>query len=480
MTAAQGWLAGQTGGRTFRLDTANGEPDVSFFQLSGTDEDIAAAGPFVRETIENELHAAGFDDPDKIYAVHYDGTSTFSCGAGAWPPTVVGDVSALYLRGLPAGPVPCESNPFARVGDPPAYWEYAWLHEIVHTLGFVAECAPTHHRAGHVPSPTNDLMYAGDDPWSLSDVVLDQGHDDYYAHDNAGCLDFADSTLLADIVEAAAPPGGTVTTDPNGDGPSALDPVEVSVTTPVGGQVSIDEAPGSASSPGGFTLLGQQVTITAPAASATSPLRLVFTLHPSLLPAGESVQTVQVFRNGVRVGECPGSSTASPNPCVTARVELADGNSRLTILASQASRWNLGVVGSTLAVSCAGSPPRAAIVGTQGANKLTGTRGADVIFALGGDDTVDGGGGNDVICAGEGKDKVIGGAGNDAVDGGIGADSIDGGAGDDRLIGAAGNDTLIAGAGNDTADGGPGTDTIDGGAGTDTCRGGEKTKTCEK
>ena len=479
VASAQTWLAGQTGGRTFRLDTANGEPDITFVQLSRTDADIASEGAFVREAIEAELHDAGFNDPSKIYAVHYDGTSTYSCGAGSWPPAIVGNVSALYLHGLPGGPIPCDTNTFAGPSDAPRYWEYSWVHEITHTLGFVADCAPNEHLNGHVTAPRNDLMYAGTDPWDLTNVVLDQGHDDYYAHDNVGCLDLADSALLSDVVEDAAPPGGTVTTDPTGAGPSPLDPVEVAVTTPTGGAVSIDEGPSSGSSPSGFKLLGQQVSITAPTASVGSPLRLVFSLDPTLIPAGESVQTIQVFRNGVLVGECPGSSTASPNPCVSARVELANSVAQLTILTSQASRWNIGVRGSTFGVSCSGTPPRNAIVGTAAANKITGTTRADVIFSLGGDDTIDGGGGSDVICAGPGKDKAVGGSGNDALDGGLGNDTLEGGADDDRIVGAAGNDTILGGPGNDVADGGPGTDSIDGGPGTDTCRA-ETRKTCEK
>jgi hypothetical protein len=66
----------------------------------------------------------------------------------------------------------------------------------MHTLGFVAECAPNHHRAGHVTGPTNDLMYAGDEPWDLFNVVLDDGNDDYYSHEIAGCDDFEESPFL--------------------------------------------------------------------------------------------------------------------------------------------------------------------------------------------------------------------------------------------------------------------------------------------
>ena len=448
-------------------------------QLSRTDEEIADEGAFVRDAIEQELMDAGLYEPAKRYAVHYDGTSSFSCGGGAWPPTLPGKVAALYLHGLPNSAFPCDRNQFAPAGGVPRYWEFSWIHELVHTLGFVATCAPRHTRAGHVSAPTNDLMYAGDAPWNLNGVMLDQGNDDYYAHEVSGCPDLADSSYLTDLVEGTVAPGGTVTTDPGGTGPSPTDPLEVSVTTPTGGVVSIDEGPGSGSPPSGFTFLGQQVTITAPTATAGAPLRLVFAVHASLFPAGESIQTVQVFRNGALVGECPGSATASPNPCVSLRVDLPDGSGRITVLTSQASLWNFGVVGQALAPSCAGAPPPGAILGTARNDKLKGGTGRDVIFALGGDDTIDGGGGNDIVCGGLGKDTIVGSQGFDLADGGPGADELEGGPDDDRLVGGDGNDKLLGSPGNDVLDGGVGTDTLDGGPGTDTCRG-EKKTACER
>jgi len=322
-------------------------------------------------------------------------------------------------------------------------------------------------------------MYAGDAPWNLNGVVLDDENDDYYAHDDAGCPDLADSPYLTDLVEESVAPGGTVTTDPGGGGPSPTDPLEVSVTTPAGGSVSIDEGPGSGTPPVGFTLLGQQVTIGAPAATPALPLRLVFTIDPSLFPAGESIQTIQVFRNGAVVGECPGSATASPNPCVSARVELPGGDGRLTVLTSQASVWSFGVPGTVLAPSCAAAPPAGAIVGTPRNDKLKGASGRDVIFGMGGNDTIDSGGGNDVVCGGAGNDTILTGAGLDVGDGGAGQDKLDGGTDDDRLVGGAANDTLAGGPGNDVLDGGVGTDTLDGGPGTDTCLG-ERRRTCER
>jgi hypothetical protein len=68
------------------------------------------------------------------------------------------------------------------------------LHEILHTLGFVADNAPREHAAGHVPEPT-DLMYAGPQPWRPA--VLDVGQDDYYGGNVAADgLNFANSPFL--------------------------------------------------------------------------------------------------------------------------------------------------------------------------------------------------------------------------------------------------------------------------------------------
>ena len=205
----QGWLADKTGGQALRLDTHEGALDVTFLRLDQTDAEVAAQGAFVRDLLEDELDAAGFDDPDKLYAVYYDGTSTFACGGGAWPPTLPGNVAAMYLNGLPAGPVPCASNPFASASQPPTYQEFAMLHEIMHTLGFVPTCSPNHWRAGHVSDEPNDLMWAGDGPWvpgGWGAVVLDEGNDDYFEAGVDGCLDFSDSPFLTGCRSRSSPP----------------------------------------------------------------------------------------------------------------------------------------------------------------------------------------------------------------------------------------------------------------------------------
>ena len=191
--AFQRWLASQAGGRALRMDTFEGALDITFRRLSRTDAAIAASGPFVRDEIERELVGAGLVR-DKLYAVWYDGSSTFACGGGAWPPTLRGSVAALYLQGRPPAAALCANNPFATPGGPPRYWDFAMLHELVHTLGFVATCAPHHTLAGHTSDDVRDLMYAGPLGWAPS--LLDVGRDDYYGHSTAGCPDLEDSPFL--------------------------------------------------------------------------------------------------------------------------------------------------------------------------------------------------------------------------------------------------------------------------------------------
>ena len=177
----QNWLAGQTGGRRFRLDTsADGSIDITFVRLSRANAAFQSYGVFVRDTIEKDLTTLGFTSATKMYAVYFDGPSTASCGAGAWPPLLQGRVGAMYLQGTPPGAPPCNTNAFAASPTAsPGYLEFGMIHEVLHTLGFVASAAPHHHLNGHVPEP-NDLMYAGTQPWGLPNLVLDVGRDDYF------------------------------------------------------------------------------------------------------------------------------------------------------------------------------------------------------------------------------------------------------------------------------------------------------------
>ena len=190
----QTWLAAETGGPNLQFDTYQGSLDVSFVRLKATDAAVASRGAFVREAVEEELRSAGFDRTSRIYAVYYDGSSTFACGGAFWPPQLTGTAVVMYLRGRPGSAV-CESNPFAAATSPPGYWEYSMAHDLLHGLGLVATCAPHHYQSGHVSDFANDLMWAGSQPWQFP-AHLDIGRDDYYGHGRSDCADLARSPYL--------------------------------------------------------------------------------------------------------------------------------------------------------------------------------------------------------------------------------------------------------------------------------------------
>ncbi len=121
-------------------------------------------------------------------------------------------------------------------------------------------------------------------------------------------------------------------------------PVAVGVTSPNGGVVSIADAPAS-ESPSGYSVLGRTIRIEAPDASVANPLRITFRIERAFLEAaGGSASTVTVFRSGAPAGECPGSTTAVPEPCVTSRsIDTATDDVVLVVLAAHASEWFLGV-----------------------------------------------------------------------------------------------------------------------------------------
>ena len=145
--------------------------------------------------------------------------------------------------------------------------------------------------------------------------------------------------VSVDSASGPAPPGGTVTTDPEGDGATPQDPVETSVTSPSGGEVTIQEGPATGANPDGFSLLGQQVSIEAPAGTPAEPLTIVFTFDASQF-AGVDPQTIEIFRDGVLVEDCTGADfTSEDDVCVVSRDVLADGDLRLTVRTVHASTW---------------------------------------------------------------------------------------------------------------------------------------------
>jgi hypothetical protein len=153
---------------------------------------------------------------------------------------------------------------------------------------------------------------------------------------------------------------GVVTTDPGGVGATAAVPVQTAVSTPQTATVSIDPTGLSQTAPANYSFLNQQLSIsvanpntgTSIVTSPTSPLRLVFTVDASLLgpqPNGSVINAsnLAVFRSDtgsatpILAGDCAQTGVTSPDPCVEQRVDLTNGDARLTVISTHASVWNL-------------------------------------------------------------------------------------------------------------------------------------------
>ncbi len=151
-----------------------------------------------------------------------------------------------------------------------------------------------------------------------------------------------DCTLT--VVNESAGAGDTVTTDPGNNGPSAQIPVISSITTPNAGNVVIQSTTTAAEAD--LQVVGTQLSIEAPAATAEDPLILSLTVDASAIPAGVIPSQLQVFRNGTAVEDCspdPMDPPATPDPCVASRVVGGGGEVTITVYTAHASLWKVAV-----------------------------------------------------------------------------------------------------------------------------------------
>jgi ABC-type oligopeptide transport system substrate-binding subunit len=121
-------------------------------------------------------------------------------------------------------------------------------------------------------------------------------------------------------------------------------PLQTTVTTPTGGSVSIQQGVTTATT-SGYTLLAQQLVISAPPASdAAHPLVLTFTLDNSL---GADPSTLHVFHDGAVVPPCDDQSgTALPATCALPATLVGD-DVQITVLTTTASTWNFALLTSS-------------------------------------------------------------------------------------------------------------------------------------
>ena len=202
LATANRWFQEESG-RKLRFDTTkDGALDISFLKLARTEAELKGFRAFIRDEIEKDVNAAGFRHARKIYLVYYDGAHVNTCGSSGWPPKNKGNTAVLFLLTEFEKAPPCHSHKFEEAT--PRFWEFAAVHEILHTLGFVPECAKNRSQHSHVNDDKADILYGESRPPGRR--RLDPGNDDYFRHGIPGCLDLENSAFLDPANPGAQPP----------------------------------------------------------------------------------------------------------------------------------------------------------------------------------------------------------------------------------------------------------------------------------
>lgn len=229
VAAANAWFQGQTG-TPLRLDTYQGQPDITFYRSPHTHAQLGTDGEARTAAVDKELQAAGFLAPMKIYAYFYGGGET---------PAGQPALSTLGWGGngfagvlLKAADIPLATSP-----DQAGVMEWTLLHECLHAMGFVPACAPHVTSDSHTQDDPRDLMSPqqnGDAP------VIDPGNDDYFRANIAGCQDLAKSPFLNPTpADAQIPLGYPVALAP-GENAAPVHAAYTSATLP--GDASVEQA----------------------------------------------------------------------------------------------------------------------------------------------------------------------------------------------------------------------------------------------
>ena len=199
LEAIQYWLEAEIGQR-LRLDTAGGGLDVTFLRLAFTAQEGEARRASLVEELEGAIRDALGTSPDKVYAVYYAGRSGDDCGSAS----AEGRLAVAFLH-----PEGCSARPVGADRETASTYEAVMVHELLHVLGAVPECAPNRlEPSPHVGASVQDLMYAGPE-WSGHDeVVIDAERDDYFGHGRPDCLDTATSEFWEPAARVELRPPG--------------------------------------------------------------------------------------------------------------------------------------------------------------------------------------------------------------------------------------------------------------------------------
>jgi len=214
------WFNNKTKGRLFdegqnlKFDrNKSGKLDITFLRLDIKDDEISKRGINAVNVLQPAIEKFGFDDPKKVYFIIYGGTNKDVCASsqlpGHAPLGITANTAAVYIPGKRSGS--CIEN---NGGFKPEFnnTTRSSLHEVLHILGAVPKCAPDHlifedagtindGIGGHLEIP-GDIMYSVQSNVTYDKAKhLDFKSENYYNHNNEGCLDIAKSIYVTPTVD---------------------------------------------------------------------------------------------------------------------------------------------------------------------------------------------------------------------------------------------------------------------------------------
>jgi hypothetical protein len=181
--SANGWLGRQGAGPVRIGRDPDGRVRVATLRLAASEESLRQLGEGLMPHLAELLAVRPGAAPDPV-AFAYLGRVAFRspthCGRR------LGRFAGLFVRNDG-----CSGHRFDS-GDGQG-WDKIFLHELLHTLGAVAACAPNADGGRHVGDAGADLMHpngGGRRP------QLDVNRDDYFGHGRPDCPDLQRSALF--------------------------------------------------------------------------------------------------------------------------------------------------------------------------------------------------------------------------------------------------------------------------------------------
>lgn len=239
---AQSWFAQASGGQSLRLDTYAGRPDISYLKLDVSASALGNDPGAINQSIRRRGEAAGFDSSHKIYLYYYEGDAKEDGVLGV---ASAGQAAVVFLQEVASA-----HGAIGQDGGANGYDMIA-AHEVIHTLGHVAQDAPNRSADSAHVRTRGDLMYPGTDGTL---PMLDPGHDDYFGL-SGNRVDLQRSLFLTPAASNFQLPQGYFVSSGAAPGEQALAPLFANLPGDVAKESAIATALGSALGQAGIAAL---------------------------------------------------------------------------------------------------------------------------------------------------------------------------------------------------------------------------------